>query len=453
MLLTAIFLLQFLVGFGVIDRFEIITRLPQKIALSVILGFFISTISIFVLELSHISLALPHIMMAIGATALGINFNLPRLFRSLRQLFKANQFNVKIYELIFLFGISYLLFFSVWRTYAIPVTPYDSIVGIDLVARQAVKEGHIVSSIFYRPDFRPFLSTQPYYAPFTMLMQVIYRSAGLPFGQMWLGILSIAFFVFAYNKLSERINPVLAGFFVLLLIASPELYAYTFLLQTDFSNAVFFAIAMILTIDFSESKRMQHLYLGALFMAAACWSRTETIILVLPVGAIIGKHVYARFSWKPLLHGSVYIGFCGLFTALWNVIFFQFYFPVVPEVADQINWEGLYSVTKSSEVLNGMNAYFFSTEYWGYFIYIFLAVCLANLLLTRNLRAMMPLAWIIIFYICFFIMLHHFKLMNIEYTFRRSIMKFLLLMCLMIGELRILQRRYLRAVATGIEKG
>jgi hypothetical protein len=451
--LTFIFLLQFLIGFGVIDRFEIISRLPQKIALSVILGFFISTVSIFVLELFHISLTVPGIMMAVGATALGVNFNLPRLFRSLHQLIKSNQCDVKIYELIFLFGIGYLLFFSVWRTYAIPVTPYDSIVGIDLVAREAVKEGHIVSSIFYRPDFRPFLSTQPYYAPFTMLMQVIYQSAGLPFGQMWLGILTISFFVFAYNKLCERMHPVLAGFFVMLLITSPELYAYTFLLQTDFSNAVFFAIAIIFTIDFLESKRMQHLYLGALFMAAACWSRTETIILVLPVGAIIGMRSNTGFSWKYLLHGLGYISFCGFFTALWNVIFFKFYFPVVPKMAEQINWKGLYSATKSSEILNGMNACFFSTEYWGYFIYIFLAVWLANLLLARNMRAMMPLAWIVIFYFCFFIMLHHFTLMNIEYTFRRAIMKFLLLMCLMIGDLHILQRRYLLATVTRTEKG
>lgn len=440
MLLTGILLLQFTIGFGVIDRFEFVDRLPQKIALSILLGFFISTLSVFALELLHIKLTVSSILLAFALTAVAINFNIPRLARRLRFSFISCTYEIRVYELVFLLAIGYLLFFSVWRSYAIPVTPYDAIVGIDLVAKQAVKEGHIVSSVFSRPDLKHSLSTQPYYAPFTMLMQVIYRSAGLPFGQLWLGILTTAFFAFAYSKLCERIQPVLAGFFLLTLITVPELYAYTFLLQTDFSNAVFFSIGMIFLLEFLDLDKPGYLCLGTLFMAAGCWSRTETIILTIPVGVLLAIRSGAKPSVRTLKYGAAFLTACACSVALWNVLFFKFYFPVVPKVNEQIHWAGIYSVEKSGGILRDMSTYFFSTDYWGHFIYIFLALWAINLLVTRHWKAVWPLAWIVLFYFCFFIMLHHFKLMNIEYTFRRAIMKFLLLMCLMIGRLDFLQR-------------
>ena len=179
MALTAL-LLQFLIGFGLVDRFGVINKLGQKISLAILLGFFVSSVSIFALELLHVKLTIVSILSALALTALIINYNLQHLINRLLHAFTEDKDTLEVYELAFFLTAGYLLFFSVWRSFYIPVTPYDSIVGIDLVAKQAVKEGHIVSSIFSRPDFRPFLSTQPYYAPFTMLMQIIYRSAGCP---------------------------------------------------------------------------------------------------------------------------------------------------------------------------------------------------------------------------------------------------------------------------------
>lgn len=188
--------------------------------------------------------------------------------------------------------------------------------------------------------------------------------------------------------------------------------------------------------------------LGALMMAAACWSRTETIVLVAPVAAVIVIRLYPEFKWAAFQWALGYLGFCVVFTLLWNVVFFKFYFPVVPEVKDQINWAGSYSWQKSSEVLSKMNSFVFSTTYWGYFIYIFLVLFLVNLLVSRRLHALWPLAWIVIFYLCFFIMLHHFTLMNVEYTFRRAIMKLILMLCLMTGYLECLQKGLVKSATS-----
>jgi len=441
MLLICILLLQFLTGFGIIDRFPVISRFAQKISLSVLIGFFLSTLAVYLLEILHLPISTFSVITANVLLTAAINHNPARLAKSLKSLVIQDNVSIKIYEIIFLTAIAYLLFFSFWRTYSIPVTPYDSIVGIDLVARQALKEGHIISSMFFREDFRPFLSTQPYYAPFTMLMQIIYRSVGLPFGQLWLGFLTVSFFVFAYSKMCEKVHPIISGFCILLLLCAPELYAYTFLLQTDFSNAVFFAIGMIFTVNFLGSRNTEYFTLAALFMAAACWTRTETIIIVSAIALVLAVLLYSEMKFKAIRFASIYLAASAASTFLWNIIFFKFYFPVTPQVKEQVIWKGLYSYEKTSTVFHGMNFFLFSMDYWGFTLYLFILLWLINLLFSRKGKAWANLGWPLLIYVCFFIMLHHFSLMNIEYTFRRGVMKFLLVMCLLTSEFPILQKR------------
>jgi hypothetical protein len=442
MLLILILSFQFLTGFGVIDRFPVISRLSQKISLSVLMGFFLSTLVVYLLEILHLPISTFSVLTANALLAAAVNYNPAKLIKSLKLLVIKENASIQIYEIIFLTALAYLMFFSFWRTYSIPVTPYDSIVGIDLVAKQALKEGRIVSSIFYRPDFRPFLSTQPYYAPFTMLMQVIYRSVGLPFGQVWLGFLTVSFFVFAYSKMCEKVHPVISGFCILLLLCAPELYAYTFLLQTDFSNAVFFAIGMIFTVNFLQSRNLQYFMLAALFMSAACWTRTETIIIASAVALAVAVLLYSEMKFRAIRLASIYLTICAACTFLWNIVFFKFYFPVTPQVKEQVIWKGLYSYEKTGTIFHGMNFFLFSMDYWGFTLYLFLLLWLVNFVVSRKGKAWANLGWPLLIYVCFFIMLHHFSLMNIEYTFRRGVMKFLLMMCLLTAEFPILQKRF-----------
>ncbi|MEZ4766706.1 MAG: hypothetical protein R3C26_26990 [Calditrichia bacterium] len=55
-------------------------------------------------------------------------------------------------------------------------------------------------------DLAGQLTTQPYYAPFTMLCQLLYRSAGRVFGQVWLSFLRW--------DLSQRCISIFAGKFI-----------------------------------------------------------------------------------------------------------------------------------------------------------------------------------------------------------------------------------------------
>lgn len=95
------------------------------------------------------------------------------------------------------------------------------LVGAELLAKYAVKEGTIISSVF--TDNIRLSSNNPFKPPYPMNLQIIYKLAGFEFGKIWL-IKNVFFFiVFLYSVLKEKLHPVLVGIFVLLFIAIPEM--------------------------------------------------------------------------------------------------------------------------------------------------------------------------------------------------------------------------------------
>ena len=121
--------------------------------------------------------------------------------------------------------------------------PRDAVVGMDLVAKIAVEEGTIASSVFTGPELAGRLSNQPFYAPFVMLMQLIFRLAGESLGQVWPSVLFVAFTVFLYDWVRERLHPVLAGLLTLFFLTVPIVHTYSYFVITDLANAVFFGVA------------------------------------------------------------------------------------------------------------------------------------------------------------------------------------------------------------------
>lgn len=433
------FLLQFLIGAGIVRRFDAISKPIQKLSLSVLAGFFCSTLAIYFMEITQLPIKAGWLLAILSLLAATLNIRMIKKPIEGWEWAAISSVRISPFELILLVPIAYLLFFSVWRAYYLPVTPYDAVVGIDLLARSAVAEGRVVSSIFSRADLIPFLSTQPYYAPFTAFMQIIYRLAGITVGQAWLGVLTVAFFTFAYSRMSERTHPLISGILILFVLSAPELYAYTFLLQTDFSNAVFFSIGVLFTIDYLRSENDQYLWLAVLMLSAACWTRTETIFVVGVYGCFASLVMVNKSRKKVIRFVSAYLLIPFLFIILWNVVFFRVYFPVAPTAGDQISWTGVYSIKTSLAFLQQMTMYFFSVSYWGYLLYLFLAAWFCNLLVFKRMVDLWQLFWLVLPFFTFFIMLHHFTLMNVEFTFRRAIIKFILLESFLISELPLLR--------------
>ncbi|GAB3990194.1 hypothetical protein GCM10028807_16830 [Spirosoma daeguense] len=440
---TFVIITQFLIGFGLITRFRVAINVASLVGLSMLAGLGISSVLPFVLEFSHVSISLKPMLIGMGIIAALSLVLLRGQLPYLRSVFDWKSFSLRLCELPFFGFWTYILFISIWKCAWYPNLPFDTIVGPDLVATFAVREHTLISSVFteHLPSVSVY-SNQPFYAPFTAMQQIIYLLASegigpFAFGKIWLPILVIAFGLFFYAELRERIHPLLAGFLVSILACSPELFAYTFLVQTDWANAAFFVTGvMLLQRHFADSARST-LLAATLFFALACWTRTETILFVLPGSLLLFINSLRSSPGKAILKASLPVVVCLLPFVFWNYIFLGYYVPFKPGtfhlfVSDYVNKLWAIYATMNEQIV-------FDTDYWNYAVYVFLGLTLLNLVIFRDKRSVPILIWIIGLYLLFGLLILHVDGANIPYTFRRGFFKLLVLMYYYLGSTTLLQ--------------
>ena len=438
---TFVILAQFLIGFGVVTYLRAVSNGFSLLGLSMLMGLGISSVLPFILEFTHLPIAQTPLFIGLGILASLLLVRLRGQLAYLREVFAWNQLALRLCELPFLAFWAYLLFISGWKCVWFPTIPFDTIVGPDLVATFAVREHTLVSSVFtaHLPSVSVF-SNQPFYAPFTAMQQIIYLLAAhgvglFAFGKVWLTILVIAFGLFLFGELRKRIHPLLAGLLITILACSPELFAYTLLLQTDWANAAFFASGVLLLQRYLESDQRGTLIASTLFFALACWTRTETIFFV-PIGSLL---VFVKSlpssPTKASIRAAVLWLACLLPVLFWNYGFLRGYVPLPPDTT----LGAVHNVTDGYlqhllQIYKNMNdQVVFDADYWSYAVPIFLALTVLNLIIFRDKRGFSVLIWILGVYVLFGFIIQHVDGANVPYTFRRGFFKILILMYLYLG--------------------
>jgi hypothetical protein len=411
-------LLQLLMGLGMLDRLRVTRPGAQRLALGMLAGLPVSSLVVFALDL--VGIRLTAVSIALGFLLAAAALNLARPRRPARPALRLAPCEWPF--VLFLAGV---IAISAWRAFYLPVTLRDAIVGLDLVAKYAAQQGTLASSVFHDPQLQGQLSNQPFYAPFPMLMQVVYRLAGLPFGQLWLSALFIAFVVFVYSRLKQSVHPIVAGVILFLLVAVPEMYAHTFMVLNDFPCAVFFGVGMILLHDGAGNGRRADFLLGALFLGFACWARAETLLFVVP-GALLA----ARRAWRPAL---ALAGIAGAFVLLWHGLYLGLVLRQGPAGAGV-------SVPLDALALAGSfyrAAWLFGqTGSYGYLPYVFFAAVIVNRLILRDRAAGDLLAWTAILYVGFALILFAVPAASLEGTLKRGYFKFFPIMAFYLAETR-----------------
>ncbi|MFQ3576375.1 MAG: hypothetical protein SNJ77_08070 [Cytophagales bacterium] len=277
--------LQFFSGFGIISRLDRSLSRFVIIPTSVLVGSFLGTLCVYILGALYLPITWLNLILVFSLLAVLFFLPFKKNIESLRNLFKFELSSVKIYELLIAFFVFQVFFISAWRTYYQPVISFDSVCGIDLFAKNAILEGKLVCWIF-NGEYIKDLSTQAYYAPFTAFQQIIYRFAGFEVGQIWLSKVFLCFIMFMYHSMKEYVHGAIAGIILYITITVPEFFAYTFILQTDFSNAVFTMIAVVFLAQFMKTENYGKLYLSILFFALAIWTRSETVFSFLSLQSL-----------------------------------------------------------------------------------------------------------------------------------------------------------------------
>ncbi|GAB4017420.1 hypothetical protein GCM10028808_48690 [Spirosoma migulaei] len=432
---------QFLLGFGLITRLRTVSTGFSLLGLSMLTGLGLSAVLPIGIQLSHLPISPTPMFIGLGILAGSSLLLLRGQGNYLRQLFSWKRISFRLFELPFLAFWAYLLVISAWKCAWFPNLPFDTIVGPDLVATFAVREQTLVSSVFteHMPTVSVF-SNQPFYAPFSTMQQVIYLLAAddsgpFPFGKVWLTVVVIAFSVFLYAELRERIHPLLAGLLVTILACSPELFAYTFLVQTDWANAAFFATGVILVQRYLESGQPRTLVASALMLAFACWTRTETIFFV-PIGSLlVWLHSPGIPKKSGFLRATAVSIACLVPVVFWNYGFLRGYIPLPPNASlGKVHGFTDNYVGQLANVYATMNEQVvFDDVYWGYAVPIFLVLTAINVFVFRDKRGLSILLWIAGIYIIFGLLIQHIDGANIPFTFRRGFFKLLFLMYYYLG--------------------
>lgn len=420
-------------GAGLLSVFHVKRHFIAFVSLAFLLGIGIASFVPFFLELVHIRINKVSVLSGLAILAIVGSICCIRNKKFLVEIVRLGNLKIRLYEIPFFLITAYFMYISLWKCYFYPNIPFDTIVGPELIAKATFFEGTLRNSVYTDFLTKTYpLSNQPYYAPFIMLMQLIYLCLGSLFGKVWLSGMVLAFFLYFYFELRHYIHPILAGWLLTLLWFMPELYSYTYLVQTDYPNAIFLFIAFSCLYRYylDEVPKQADFWLSSLFFGFACWTRTETILFLPVVSLLLSRQ---RFIKKTLAYSIIPL---ALFIG-WNYLFLGLIIPkAVPLGA--INFDFSHYFSRGWAILVGTHKIMFDIAYWNYSFILFFILLFINISLYRTRTEILKLSWVMGVHIIFMLIVLHIEGANIPFTFRRGFFKIIFLTLFYAGTSRLL---------------
>jgi hypothetical protein len=429
-------------GFGVLSLCKVRLKPIVMFPIATLLGVAVFSIVPFLLQLFYVSLTAANIFGCLIAVSVVLNLHSRKPLTELVKGMRNSSFRLKIYELPFMLLILFMVFVSAWRCFYFPPTPRDLTSGAEVIAEYAVKEKTMVNSAFTvdlsstNNQFKP---------PFITCLQIIYKYAGFPFGQVWLSTVFVCFLLFLYHVLSLRLHEIIAGFLLVAFIAIPEMYGYTIMALFDYSNAVFFCLSVYFLFEYFSLGERKLLVLSAILMGIATYIRSETLILAAVLStAILFLHWKRRSVVKKIVTDVLYFILPALVIYLLTItIYINFYLPSSYNVDSVLNknplnfgpfYRRLTDMTQ--ELLLGGNA----VNYYGYFTFMFLTVLTGNTFLSRqwNRRSLNWLFAVLIIYGGIPLIGYLLPLYDLNNTTKRGLFKIFPLMLLFMANSQVL---------------
>ena len=434
MIILLLTIIQFIAGFGLITLFNIQLKPGLLISLAVLLGVAVFSIMPFILQLAYIPLTSTNIFISILVACVLLNSKFKLGIARLQEL-KANfRIRIKLYEIPFVVMIAFIVFVSAWRCFYFPPTPRDLTSGAEVIAEYAIREKSMINSVF---SVNLETTNNVFKPPYITCLQIIYKYVGFEFGQVWLSTIVACFLIFLYQALTLSIHRIFAGLLVLFFMAIPEMFAYTFMVLFDYSNAVFFFLGVWFLFQFFQNQQRNYLAFAGLLMAIATYIRSETLILAcLMVPAIVWYHWKNKTGIvKGLISSAFFVVPSVLAYIISITIYINRYLPA------KYNIEGLVNknlgdlspfFTRLSEINSKLIFSDMGVGYYGYFIYFFILLLLLEVVIKRKLSSTTRnwLYAVLVIYIGFPLMGYLLPLLDLNNSTKRGLFKIFPLMLL-----------------------
>jgi hypothetical protein len=434
MIIVLFTIIQFVAGFGLLNLFNIQLKPGLLISLAILLGVAVFSIMPFVLQLAYIPLTSTNVFISIIAACVLLNLKFKSGIARLKELRSGIRFKIKLYEIPFVIMIVFIVFVSAWRCFYFPPTPRDLTSGAEVIAEYAIREKTMINSVF---SVNLETTNNVFKPPYITCLQIIYKYAGFEFGQVWLSTIVACFLIFLYHALTLTVHRIFAGLLVLFFMAIPEMFAYTFMVLFDYSNAVFFFLSVWFLYLFFQNQQRNYLAFAGVLMAIATYIRSETLIL-----ACLMAPAILWFHWKNktgLVKGLVSSAFFVVPSVLSYIIsvsiYINRYLPVKYNVEGQVN-KNLGDLSPFFNRLSDINSeLIFSARgvgYYGYFFYFFLLLLLLELVIKRKFTPVTRnwLYAVLVIYIGFPLLGYLLPLLDLNNSTKRGLFKIFPLMLL-----------------------
>ncbi len=439
---------QYICGRGLLRLFKIEMKPLPALCMSMMTGVVLVSFAPCLLQLFNRSIdVIPAIIAVVIVTAL---MSIPLLIKFRKPQFKKLALPL-YYEWPFILVITFFMLLAAWRSFYYPPYARDMLAGPELLAEYAVREHNMISSVF-TIDLQ---STNNYFkSPFITCLQILYKLLVCPFGQIWMVMISIPFWIWLYTLLRERIHPLIAGFLLFFFMTMPEVYSYSYIMLYDFDNMVFFFGGYYFLIQYFYKDQQKDFLFSALLFGFATYIRTETVLMiVLTVPMIL---LYFFRSHYPIIKMVkkvlLFIVMPTLFYVLCIYVFVSQFVPLKLDIGSQVTSD-LNNISVILKRLKDIPMYLvFSYEgvrLFGYFIIFFIGLLLAEVIIFRKFsrESRILLYGILVVYLGLPLLGYLIPLVDLTNTTKRGLFKMLPLMLLFMSDSNCFQYLSQRLIA------
>jgi hypothetical protein len=427
-------LAHYLSGKGVLKLFNVQLPALPAACLSFILG--VPLLSFAPCALQLMSIPITEISVITSVFIFSAVFSAPLLIKYKRpQIIKLAMPDPA--EWPFMIVLGFFIIMSLWRCFYLPPFSRDMLSGPELLAKYAIEEKTMISSVF---TIDLSSSNNYFKSPYITCLQIIYKLLVTPFGQLWLSVLFVPFTVWIYSLIRSTLHPIIAGLLMVFFITIPELYAYTYLILYDYSNMIFFFCGFYFLVRYLDTKRINDFVFSAFLFGLATYIRTETLILLALIGPLLLYHFY-KGRFKPAKTALFVGGFYLIPVAFYvlNIdVFVRHFVPMPFDLKGNINPD-LGNISAFFTRLRDINMELIFSNVgigvYGYFVYLFLGVLVLNLVWIRrfNRESLLALYGIGVVYFGLGLVGYLLPLADLMNTTKRGIFKALPLMLWYMG--------------------
>lgn len=368
----------FIIGLLAVNLISVKFSCCEQIGFSFLVGMGLQTIGMALIDMAGVRLTVTGVMMT-GIMEI-IVLSVP-LYRRKREIMAryARPFRFKAAgcNLVWLFFLILIVYFELMnfaKCMYFPTFDRDSLAGFDTIGYVIAREHTLRGMSLFQQDYMPHIhDTGSYimYAPMLQLSYAFVYILGAGTSKVIPALIYLFFLISFYGSMRRIINRTGAATGTFLMMITPEMIAFSSLSATNVVHAISASSGIIYLSLWFKYREKKDLYLGSLLLALNVWIRTDGIVFIVAVWAIIATDVIKRRSWT---------GVWPVMLAVAPALLWAFFAKISNFYTESILIPHPYwDAGKAGVIATFIRSHLMNTQYYGWTFIVFLFSFLLNI--------------------------------------------------------------------------